>query len=248
MKESSKPIWGWNMPLLEVNDLSVGYGEILALRGVNLRVDEGEIVSVVGSNGAGKTTLLRTISGLLTPKSGEIFFLGQKISGIPCHEIVKLGLSQVLEGHQIFPHMSVLDNLRVGAHNMEARKNRHQSLKMVFELFPILEERKKQLARTLSGGERQMLAMGRGLMATPKLLMLDEPSLGLSPLLGQRVFEAIQQINKQGVTLLLVEQNVQKALTLAQRGYVLENGRTVMEGAGNDLLQKKELKEAYLGI
>ncbi|MDR5695410.1 MAG: ABC transporter ATP-binding protein [Armatimonadota bacterium] len=233
--------------MLRVQGIQAGYGKIPVLRGIDLEVEEGELVTLVGGNGAGKTTTLRVISGLLRPWSGTVSLDGVRIDRLPPHEIVSLGLVHVPEGRRLFPRMSVMENLELGARTVEGRKRKTENLRRVFSLFPILEERKGQLAGTLSGGEQQMLAIARGLMAAPRILMLDEPSQGLAPLLVRRIFEAIQEINREGTAILLVEQNVQHALRLAQRGYVLENGRIVLQGKGLELLEHAHLKRAYLG-
>ena len=234
--------------MLELRDVDASYGDIKALRRISLSVREGEIVSIVGANAAGKSTLLRVISGLMKPSNGEISFRGERIDSMPAHGIVRKGIAHVPEGRRLFPYMSVLENLQLGAYAPECRKLFNESVKAVFEVLPILKERKGQLAGSLSGGEQQMLAIGRGLMARPRLLMLDEPSLGLAPLMVRRVFEVIDQIRSQGTTILLVEQNVHHALKIASRGYVLENGSIVLEGSGNDLLENPHLKKAYLGM
>ena len=236
------------MPLLELTGVDSGYRLVPVLHDVNLTVEEGHIVSVVGSNGAGKTTLLRTISGLLAPSRGHILMEGQPIAGKAPHQIVDLGVVQVPEGRQLFPHMTVYENLEVGAYSPRARRNMPESLALVIELFPVLGERRKQLARTLSGGEQQMLAIGRALMGRPKLLLMDELSMGLAPLLVEKLFDTIRQINARGTTVLLVEQNVVEALSLAHKAYVLENGQIVMEGEGKKLLEDASLRESYLGI
>jgi len=236
------------MPLLEVRGLKSGYKHVPVLHGVSFDVAAGEIVTIVGSNGAGKTTLLKTVSGLLEPFAGEIRFDGQPIHGLPSHRIVERGVVQVPEGRQLFGHLTVRENLVVGSHVREARARRAETLAMVLELFPVLAEREEQLARTLSGGEQQMLATARALMARPRLLMLDEPSWGLAPMLVRRLFEALVEINRHGVSIVLVEQNVQLALSMAQRAWVLERGSIVMQGAGKDLLDDPELKTAYLGL
>ena len=236
------------MPLLEVRGLRSGYKHVPVLHGVSFDVAAGEIVTIVGSNGAGKTTLLKTVSGLLEPFAGEIRFDGQPIHGLPSHRIVERGVVQVPEGRQLFAHLTVRENLVVGSHLREARARRKETLAMVLELFPVLAEREEQLARTLSGGEQQMLATARALMARPRLLMLDEPSWGLAPMLVRRLFEALVEINRRGVSIVLVEQNVQQALSMAQRAWVLERGAIVMQGAGKDLLDDPELKTAYLGL
>ena len=234
--------------MLKLKDVSTHYGDVQALRGVSFTIQEGEIVSIIGSNGAGKSTTLNTISGVLRASSGSIEFLGRRIENLYPHQIVDQGVVQIPEGRLLFPYMSVLENLELGAFNYKGRKAKEKNIKMVFSLFPILQERMNQLAGTLSGGEQQMLAIGRGLMALPKLLMLDEPSLGLAPLLVRQVFETVKAINGQGITVLLVEQNVFHCLSAAARGYVLENGSIVLEGGGKELLNNPQVREAYLGI
>ncbi len=234
--------------MLDVSDIDVFYGDLQALWGVSLKVEKGEIVALVGSNGAGKTTTLRTISGLLHPRSGSVHFLDKRIDGIPPHKIVEEGVVQVPEGRRLFPQMTVKENLELGAYTKEAWEKRFDTIEWVYTLFPRLKEREKQLAGTMSGGERQMLAVGRALMSKPKLLMLDEPSLGLAPILVMQVFDAVKKIYEEGVSILLVEQNVQKALSIADRGYVLENGRIVLEDIGEGLLNNPHVKKAYLGI
>jgi len=211
-------------------------------------VEAGEVVTIVGANAAGKTTTLKCISGLIRKKSGSIIFEGEHIEKMPAHHIVELGIVQIPEGRQLFPFLSVQENLDLGAYTSRARQLKEQSLGMVYELLPVLKERRKQLAGSLSGGEQQMCAIARGLMAKPKLLMLDEPSLGLAPIIVQEVFELIKTIRQQGTTVLLVEQNVHHALSMANRGYVLENGRVVLEGPGKDLLRDERLTKAYLGV
>jgi branched-chain amino acid transport system ATP-binding protein len=233
--------------MLSIEKINVFYKELQALWDISLVVNEGELVSLVGPNGAGKTTILRVLSGLHKPQSGHIRFMGSLIDKEPSHKIVELGMSQVPETGKIFTGMSVLENLELGAFVPKARKEKDKSLKWVYEIFPRLEERKNQQAGTLSGGERQMLAIGRALMSRPKLLMLDEPSFGLAPILVQSMFEMITRINQQGVTILLVEQNVQLALELAHRAYLLENGRIVGEGKGKDLLSFESVRSSYLG-
>jgi len=233
--------------MLNIEKINVYYKELQALWDISLVVNEGELVALVGPNGAGKTTTLRIISGLLKPASGHIRFKDKLIDKEPPHKIVELGISQVPETGKIFTGMSVLENLELGAFVPNARKEKEQSLKWVYEIFPLLEERKNQRAGTLSGGERQMLAIGRALMSRPKLLMLDEPSFGLAPILVEQMFEMIKKINEQGVTILLVEQNVQAALELAHRAYLLENGRIVGEGNGKDLLSFESVRSSYLG-
>ncbi|MCX5919633.1 MAG: ABC transporter ATP-binding protein [Deltaproteobacteria bacterium] len=236
------------MSFLSVEKIEVRYGDALALFNVSLEVEQGEIVSLVGANVAGKSTTLKAISGLLKPKSGQILFAGKRLNEIPAYAIVDLGIIQIPEGRQLFPYMTTLENLELGSYTPEARKKAADSIHRVFELFPILLERKMQLAGTLSGGEQQMLAMGRGLMAIPKLLMLDEPSLGLAPILVKLIFEAVAKINQAGTTILLVEQDVKKSLALAQRGYVMENGKIALQGKAKELLANEHLKKAYLGI
>jgi branched-chain amino acid transport system ATP-binding protein len=234
--------------LLKLTEVSAHYGDVQALRGVSFEVRAGEIVSIIGSNGAGKSTTLSTISGVMRASSGTIEFLGRRIENLYPHEIVAQGVVQIPEGRLIFPYMTVLENLELGAFNDQARKAKEKNIQTVFSLFPVLQERMSQLAGTLSGGEQQMVAIARGLMALPKLLMLDEPSLGLAPLMVRQVFETVKAINEQGITVLLVEQNVFHCLSAAARGYVLENGSVVLEGGGKDLLNNPQVREAYLGI
>jgi branched-chain amino acid transport system ATP-binding protein len=236
------------MPLLDVRELHSGYRDVSVLHGLSFHVDAGEIVTIVGANGAGKTTLLRTISGLLAPSAGQILLESEPIHGLQPHVIVGKGLVQVPEGRQLFGNLTVRENLLVGSHSKEARQRRRQTLGMVFDLFPVLAERQRQRAMTLSGGEQQMLATARALMACPTLLMLDEPSWGLAPILVGRLFEAIEQINRQGVTILLVEQNAYRALSMAHRAYVMERGALVRQGGGKELLEHPELKVSYLGL
>jgi branched-chain amino acid transport system ATP-binding protein len=233
--------------VLSIENIDVYYKELQAIWGVSLVVNEGEIVALVGPNGSGKTTTLNVISGLLKPAAGDIRFLGQSLAKEPAHKIVEFGISQVPESGKIFTGMSVLENLELGAFVPKARKIKDQSLERVYEIFPRLAERKSQQAGTLSGGERQMLAIGRALMACPRLLMLDEPSFGLAPILVESMFEMIEKINQQGITILLVEQNVQAALELAHRAYLLENGRIVGQGNGKDLLSFESVRSSYLG-
>ena len=234
-------------PMLKIDNIDVYYGAIHALKGISLEVNEGEIVTLIGANGAGKSTTLRTISGLLTPKAGSITFLGQSIVGVRAHEIVKKGISQVPEGRRVFAEMTVMENLDLGAFVRKDKAGIQQDLKHVFELFPRLEERKNQSAGTLSGGEQQMLAMGRALMSRPKLLLLDEPSMGLAPLLIKEIFNIIVDINKSGTTVLLVEQNANMALSIANRAYVLETGRITLSGKAQDLAASEDVRKAYLG-
>ena len=233
--------------MLTINDMNVFYGAIHAIKGVSLEVNEGEIVTLIGANGAGKSTILRTISGLLKPKTGSIQFEGQEIAGMPAHEIVKTGISQVPEGRRIFAEMSVLENLELGAFTRKDKDGIKADMELVFERFPRLKERIGQLAGTLSGGEQQMLAMGRALMSRPRLLLLDEPSMGLAPLLIKEIFAIIQDINKTGTTVLLVEQNANMALSIAHRAYVLETGRITLSGDAKELAASDEVRKAYLG-
>jgi branched-chain amino acid transport system ATP-binding protein len=236
------------MPLLDIKNLVSGYKKISVLHGISIQVEGKEILAVVGSNGAGKTTLLKTISGLLPPFSGEILFEQTPIHGLEPYQIVEKGVVQVPEGRQLFNFLTVQQNLQVGSHVAEARQRRADTLKSIFDLFPVLSERRQQLAGTLSGGEQQMLATARALMARPQMLMMDEPSWGLAPMLVHRLFQTIGVINKQGCTILLVEQHVQQALSIASRGYVLERGNVVMQGGGQELLKDERLKESYLGM
>jgi branched-chain amino acid transport system ATP-binding protein len=233
--------------LLKVQTVDVFYGAIQCIRGASLGVEKGEFVSLVGSNGAGKTTLLKTISGLVKNSSGAVFFQEERIDRLSGHEIAQRGLILIPEGRRLFPYMTVLENLELGSYAQGNQGERGQKLKRVFELFPTAHEKRDQLCNSLSGGEQQMVAIGRGLMAGPKLLMLDEPSLGLSPIMVQLLFKTIKQIGEQGVTLLLVEQNVRLSLKVSLRGYVLENGRIVMEGNSKELLESQNLKKAFLG-
>jgi branched-chain amino acid transport system ATP-binding protein len=234
--------------LLRVDGIEVGYGDLTAVRDVSLEVREGEAVALIGANGAGKTTTLRAVSGLLPLRRGRIEFQGQRLDGLGPAEIVARGIAHVPEGRQLFPTMTVRENLELGARSRAARSGRAGMLERVFELFPRLRERREQLAGTLSGGEQQMCAIGRGLMARPRLLMLDEPSLGLAPVLVKAIFEDLGRINGQGITVLLVEQNVLRSLHLAHRGYVLENGRMTLSGPREELLASGHIKQAYLGL
>lgn len=236
------------MAMLEVNGISVFYGSLKALDNVSFKVNKGEIVALIGSNGAGKSTTLNTVSGLLCPASGSIQFLGNEISGLPSHKIVRMGLSQVPEGRRLFPFLTVLENLEIGAYTKEAREKMKDKLEWVFQLFPVLRERRDQLAYTLSGGEQQMLAVGRALMTGPQLLTLDEPSIGLAPLVIRRIYNTLEELNNQGITLLLVEQNVPLALKLADRAYVLENGKITLEGTGEELIKNEHVIKAYIGL
>jgi len=234
--------------MLEVCDVNALYGKAQALWDVSLKIDEAEIVALVGSNGAGKTTLLNTISGRLRPASGSVEFLGKRIDGLPPHSIVEMGISHVPEGGKVFPDMTVRENLEMGAYPYHAWKQKEQTFEQVYQVFPILKERAGQLARTLSGGERQMLAIGRGLMSRPRLCLLDEPSYGLAPLLVAEIFRIIRGLRDQGITVLLIEQNVRHTLETADRAYVLENGRICMEGACLDMLESDHVRKAYLGL
>jgi branched-chain amino acid transport system ATP-binding protein len=234
--------------MLEINAINTYYRKFRALWDVSLRIDEKEIVALVGANGAGKTTMLNTISGLIHPTSGSVQFSGVKIDRLLPHQIVKMGISHIPEGGKPFPDMTVHENLEMGAYHDETWKKRKETLEQVYQIFPILQERAGQLARTLSGGERQMLSIARGLMSRPKLCTLDEPSYGLGPLLVKEIFDVVKALRDQGMTLLLVEQNVQQSLEIADRGYVLENGRIVSEGKSRELLQNDHIKKAYLGL
>jgi branched-chain amino acid transport system ATP-binding protein len=234
-------------PLLTVERLEAGYGDLRVLRGVDLEVHEGEVVSVVGANGAGKTTLLNAIAGTLPPTGGRVLLEGEEISGRPAHGIVSRGLALVPEGRRLFPFLTVQENLRLGAYHREARRRHDETLAEVLELFPILAERRDQLAGSLSGGEQQMCALGRGLMSRPKLLMLDEPSLGLAPIIVEQVFALIPTLVERGVTVLIVEQNVAEALELSTRANVLEQGRVALTGTGTEFLEDERLRAAYLG-
>ncbi|MBM3238112.1 ABC transporter ATP-binding protein [Candidatus Poribacteria bacterium] len=236
--------------MLRIQSITASYGKIQALRGVSLHVSPGDIVTLIGANGAGKTTILNTISGLVTAQSGKILFADQNIIGLSPENIVRLGISQVPEGRQIFAPLSVIDNLLLGAYPRYRRKTKQQiysELDSIFEIFPVLKERRKQLAGTLSGGEQQMLAIGRGLMSKPKLLLLDEPSMGLAPMIVSEIFEIIKSLRERGTTILLVEQNARAALGIADRGYVLETGTIVLQGSASELMENQEVKRAYLG-
>jgi branched-chain amino acid transport system ATP-binding protein len=236
------------MSLLEINKINTSYGDVQVIFELSLKVEKGEVVSIIGGNGSGKSTLLRTISGLMKTTAGQISFEGQTIHNEPPEKIVTHGIVHVPEGRRLFPLMSVRDNLLVGAYNKRARPDLEKTLKQVYELLPRLAERETQLAMTLSGGEQQMVAIGRGLMAKPHLLMLDEPSLGLAPILIKDIFETVRKIADQGTTVLMVEQDVRHSLSLSDRGYVLEHGRVVMEGKASDLIDDPHVKEAYLGM
>lgn len=233
--------------MLEIKNLHVYYGQIHALKGVSFVVRKGEIVTLIGGNGAGKTTTLKTISGLIPLKEGEILYQGESITGVKAHDLVSQGLVQVPEGRHVFPSMSVQENLDLGAYTRKDKKVVKEDLDKVFHLFPRLKERRQQLAGTLSGGEQQMLAMARALMSSPKLLLLDEPSMGLAPLLVREIFNIVTEINSTGVTILLVEQNANMALSIANRGYVIETGRVVLEGEAASLAANEAVKKAYLG-
>lgn len=234
-------------PLLEVTGLRVAYGKIEAVKGIGFTVEEGRIVTLIGTNGAGKTTTLRTLSGLLAPSGGSIRFAGRPLAGVPAHDIVALGLAHSPEGRHVFPRLTIAENLRLGAFLRKDKDGIAQDVRHVYELFPILGERAGQPAGTLSGGEQQMLAMGRALMSRPRLLMLDEPSMGLSPIMMQKIMETIARLKAGGTTILLVEQNAQAALSLADHGHVMETGRIVLSGTGAELLHNEKVRKAYLG-
>ena len=233
--------------MLKVENLKVNYGMIEAVKGIDFEVNDGQIVALIGANGAGKTTTMHTISGLIKPSAGRILLDDRDISRLPAHRILDLGIAQCPEGRRLFAQLTILENLDMGAYRRKDKAEVENDMKNVFSLFPILEERKHQLAGTLSGGEQQMLAMGRALMARPKIMLLDEPSMGLSPLLVKEIFNIIRNINSQGVTVLLVEQNAKMALGIADRAYVLETGKIVMSGTGEQLLNSEDIKKAYLG-
>lgn len=236
--------------MLKLESIYASYGHIKALKGIDIEVNKGEIVCLIGSNGAGKTTTLLTISGILKPDSGDIIFEGESLKNIAPHNIVNKGICHVPEGRRIFPRLTVLENLEMGAFSIgrgQGTKGKRYNMEKVFNLFPILKERAKQMGGTLSGGEQQMLAIGRALMANPKLLLLDEPSLGLAPIMVSKIFKTIKEINKEGITILLVEQNAKAALSLSHRGYVLENGTIKLQGSGENLLHNENVKKAYLG-
>ena len=234
-------------PLLKVDNIEVYYGMIKALKGVSFEVNKGEIVALIGANGAGKTTILHTVTGLLKPKTGSIVFDDKDITKVPAHKIVTMGMAHVPEGRRIFQQLSVLDNIKLGAYTRKDKNEIEETLNYVYERFPRLKERKNQIAGTLSGGEQQMLAMGRALMSKPDFILMDEPSMGLSPLLVSEIFEIIKAINENGTTVLLVEQNAKKALSIADRAYVLEIGKMVKSGTGAELLSDDSIKKAYLG-
>lgn len=235
------------MALLNVENIEVSYGLIKAIKGISFHVDEGEIVALIGSNGAGKTTALRAVSGLMEPNTGKIEFAGKDVTKYPAHKIVALGMSQVPEGRRIFQQLKVKDNLTLGAFTRKSKSEFARTLEEMYALFPILKEREQQIAGTLSGGEQQMLAVARAMMAHPKLLLLDEPSMGLSPLYVGQIFSMIRKINESGVTVLLVEQNAKQALSIARRAYVLETGNIGLEGTGKELLDNERVRKAYLG-
>lgn len=235
------------MALLEIKDLEVNYGVIKAIKGVSFDVNEGEIIALIGANGAGKTTILHTITGLIQAKKGSIVFDGKELTKTPPHKIVSMGMAHVPEGRHIFQQLSVLENLKLGAYTRKDKSEIASTLKMVYERFPRLEERKNQVAGTLSGGEQQMLAMGRALMSKPRIILMDEPSMGLSPLLVSEIFDIIKVINESGTTVLLVEQNAKKALSIADRAYVLETGKITLSGDAKDLINDESVKKAYLG-
>ena len=235
------------MALLEVNNLEVYYGVICALKGISFEVNEGEIVSLIGANGAGKTTMMQSVVGIIPKRSGTVLFDGQDITKTPCHKIVKLGMTQVPEGRRIFQELSVYENLMMGAYTVKDQQQFKQELDKVFDLFPRLAERRKQVAGTLSGGEQQMLAMSRALISKPKLLMLDEPSMGLAPILVDQIFSIIKELHAAGTTILLVEQNASKALEIADRAYVLETGSIMLSGTGKELMNSPEVQKAYRG-
>ncbi|MCI9008737.1 MAG: ABC transporter ATP-binding protein [Lachnospiraceae bacterium] len=235
------------MAMLEIKDLEVYYGMIQAIKGISFEVNEGEVIALIGANGAGKTTTLHTISGLITPKKGTVTFEGKEITKVPAHKIVSLGMAHVPEGRRVFASLSVFQNLKLGAYTRNSKDEIEESLKMVYARFPRLEERKNQLAGTLSGGEQQMLAMGRALMSNPRIILMDEPSMGLSPIFVNEIFDIIKQVSAGGTTVLLVEQNAKKALSIADRGYVLETGKIVLSGKAEELLNDESVKKAYLG-
>ena len=235
------------MAMLEIKDIEVYYGVIQAIKGISFEVNEGEVIALIGANGAGKTTTLQTITGLISPKKGQIFFEGQDITRVPAHKIVTMGMAHVPEGRRVFAQLSVLDNLKLGAYTRKDKEEIEETLIRVYKRFPRLEERKNQIAGTLSGGEQQMLAMGRALMSHPKIILMDEPSMGLSPIFVNEIFDIIKEVSQGGTTVLLVEQNAKKALSIADRGYVLETGHIVLEGDAKELLNNDQVKKAYLG-
>lgn len=235
------------MAMLKITDLEVSYGMIQAIRGINFEVEQGEVIALIGANGAGKTTILHTVTGLLKSKAGKIEFEGKDITKLPGHKIVSLGMAHVPEGRRVFADLSVLENLKLGAYTRTDKQEIEETLKVIYKRFPRLEERKSQMAGTLSGGEQQMLAMGRALMSHPKIILMDEPSMGLSPIFVSEIFDIIKEISASGTTVLVVEQNAKKALSIADRAYVLETGNIVLEGAAKDLLENDSVKKAYLG-
>lgn len=235
------------MAMLSVNNLQVHYGMIQAIKDVSFEVNEGEVIALIGANGAGKTTILHTVSGLLQPTKGSVIFEGQDITKIPAHKIVSLGMAHVPEGRRVFAQLTVLENLKLGAYTRKDKNEMEETLQMIYKRFPRLEERKNQIAGTLSGGEQQMLAMGRALMSHPKIILMDEPSMGLSPIFVEEVFKIIRDISAEGVTVLLVEQNAKKALNIADRAYVLETGNIILQGDAKKLMNDESVKKAYLG-
>lgn len=235
------------MAMLEIKDIEVYYGMIQAIKGISFEVNEGEVIALIGANGAGKTTILHTITGLLSPKKGSVIFEGKDITKIPAHKIVSLGIAHVPEGRRVFAELTVYENLKMGAYTRKDKEEIAKTLEMVYQRFPRLKERKNQLAGTLSGGEQQMLAMGRALMSHPKIIVMDEPSMGLSPILVNEIFDIIQEVSAGGTTVLLVEQNAKKALSIADRAYVLETGNIVLEGEAEKLMNDDSIKKAYLG-
>lgn len=235
------------MAMLEIKDLEVCYGVIRAIKGVSFEVDQGEVIALIGANGAGKTTILHTITGLISASKGSILFEGKELTKTPAHKIVSMGMAHVPEGRRVFQELSVLENLKLGAYTRKDKTGIAESLKMVYERFPRLEERKNQVAGTLSGGEQQMLAMGRALMSKPRIILMDEPSMGLSPLLVSEIFDIIKVISESGTTVLLVEQNAKKALSIADRAYVLETGNITLSGKASELINNESVKKAYLG-
>lgn len=235
------------MAMLEVKDLQVYYGMIQAIKNVSFEVNKGEVIALIGANGAGKTTILHTITGLLSPKSGSVIFEGTDITKVPGHKIVSMGMAHVPEGRRVFSNLTVLQNLKLGAYTRKSKSELEETLEMVYKRFPRLKERKNQMAGTLSGGEQQMLAMGRALMSHPKIILMDEPSMGLSPIFVNEIFDIIREVSDSGTTVLLVEQNAKKALSIADRAYVMETGRIVLEGKANELLNDDSIKKAYLG-
>lgn len=235
------------MAMLEIKDLEVFYGMIQAIKGISFEVNEGEVIALIGANGAGKTTILHTITGLLEASKGAVFFDGENITKIPAHKIVSMGMAHVPEGRRVFANLTVLQNLKMGAYTRHDKNEIKETLATIYERFPRLQERQNQLAGTLSGGEQQMLAMGRALMSHPKIILMDEPSMGLSPIFVNEIFDIIRSVSSSGTTVLLVEQNAKKALSIADRAYVLETGKIVLEGQASDLLNNDSIKKAYLG-